>query len=45
MIDYILVRMRDMTMMKDATVIRNKPCNLKHKLLSFTCADKSKTGE
>ena len=33
MIDYILVRKRDMRMLTDATVIPNEPCILQHKLL------------
>ena len=33
MIDYILVRKRDMRMLTDATVVSNKPCSLQHKLL------------
>ena len=32
-IDYILVRRRDMRMLTDATVIPNEPCILRHKLL------------
>ena len=33
MIDYILVRMRDIRMLTDATVIPNEPCILQHMLL------------
>ena len=33
MIDYNLVRKRDLRMLTDATVILNKPCILQHKLL------------
>ena len=33
MIDYILVRKRDMRMQTDATDIPNEPCILQHKLL------------
>ena len=33
MIDYILVKKRDMRMLTDATVIPNEPCILQHKLL------------